>query len=407
MARAKRVDKAKNGNGRGTIDQLPSGKWRWRITVGLKPDGTPMRKSGTAPTEKAAWAAMTQAQADHLRGGVAAPARVTLGEWLERWLGGKEAGLAAKTRHNYRKLIDLHITPHLGRKRLQEVRPADLRALYAHLTGAGLGDSMQRQVHNVLHGAFAEALRLELVMRDPSAVVRPSPVRRQTAPVDKALTAEEVATLLPVLQASRWGLIFEFMLHTGLRRGEACGLKWEHVDLEGGVIHIRENLVSINGAVQVSTPKTAKSARRVHLSSEGLGCLRRQRDLQAFEREALTAGPVPGHAKDYQRKRLWTDTGYVFTGISGVRLNPENLGRYLHKLCEEAKIRPVTVHGLRHTHASLMLRRGVPLEVVSEKLGHSRPSFTADVYRTVYQSEHEEWAVNLSELTGGRPRVVN
>lgn len=63
------------------------------------------------------------------------------------------------------------------------------------------------------------------------------------------------------------------------------------------------------------------------------------------------------------------------------------------------------MHRLRHTPASLMLRRGVPLEVVSEKLGHSRPSFTAEVCRTVHQSEHEEWAVNLSDLV--RPRVVN
>jgi len=67
----------------------------------------------------------------------------------------------------------------------------------------------------------------------------------------------------------------------------------------------------------------------------------------------------------------------------------------------------VHAHGLQHTHSSLVLRRGVPLEVVSEKLGHSRPSFTADVYRTVYQSEHEEWAVNLSDLVKARPRVVN
>lgn len=69
MPRPKAQDTGrKNGNGRGTIDELPSGKYRWRITVGLKPDGTPIRKSETAATEKAAWAAMTQAQADHLRG---------------------------------------------------------------------------------------------------------------------------------------------------------------------------------------------------------------------------------------------------------------------------------------------------------------------------------------------------
>lgn len=398
----------KSGNGRGTIDQLPSGKWRWRITVGIRQDGTPIRKTGTAPTEKAAWEAMTQAQADHLRGGVAVPDKVTLGEWLDRWLKSKEGRLAAKTQHNYRKVIDLHITPHLGRKRLQDVRPADLRGLYNALTEKGLGDT-QRQAHNILHGAFAEALRLELVTRDPSSVVRPAPARHavDAAPVDKALTAEEVAQLLPVLRADRWGLIFEFMLHTGLRRGELCGLRWEHVDLEHGTIRIRENLVTVGGKVQVSTPKTAKSARRVHLSGEGLACLRRQKAQQDFEREAYAPGPVKGHAKSKERVRPWEDTGYVFTALCGRRLLPDGLKRHLNKFCAQAGIRQVTVHGLRHTHASLMLRRGVPLEVVSEKLGHSRPSFTADVYRTVYESEHEEWAVNLSELTQARPRVIN
>ncbi|GGR48718.1 site-specific integrase [Deinococcus seoulensis] len=408
MARAKAKADQKAGNGRGSIDPLPSGKYRWRITVGLKPDGTPIRKTGTAPSEKEAWAAMTQAQADHMRGGVAAPDRVTLGEWLDRWLASKRPSLAAKTHHNYRKLIDLHITPALGRKRLQDVRPADLRGLYTGLGAAGLGDSMQRQAHNVLHGAFSEALRLELVMRDPTAVVRPQPVKRDAtaAPVDKALTAEEVAALLPALRASRWGLVFEFMLHTGLRRGEACGLKWEHVDLNAGTVQIRENLVTIGSKAHVSTPKTAKSARRVHLSPEALDCLNRQKAVQDFERAALAPGQrVPGHPKTYVRKRGWEDTGYVFTGITGRALPPAGLRRYLAAFCTEAGVREVTVHGLRHTHASLMLRRGVPLEVVSEKLGHSRPSFTADVYRTVYQSEHEEWAVNLSDLV--RPRVMN
>lgn len=197
------------------------------------------------------------------------------------------------------------------------------------------------------------------------------------------------------------------MLHTGLRHGEACGLRWEHVDLEKGAIRIRENLVTVGGKVEISTPKTAKSARRVHLSGEGLACLKRQKAMQDFEREAYAAGPVKGHAKTYARTRPWEDTGYVFTALCGRRLLPDGLKKHLNRFCEAAKIRPTTVHGLRHTHASLMLRQGVPLEVISEKLGHSRPSFTADVYRTVCQSEHEEWAVNLSDLTSKRPRVVN
>ncbi|GMA17535.1 site-specific integrase [Deinococcus metallilatus] len=377
--------------------------------MGLTPDGTPIRRSGTAPDRDAAFQGMTQALADHLRGQAALPDNITTSQWLERWRKAKENSVAAKTAHNYQQLDALHITPHIGRKPLQKIRPADLRGLYDTLKAKGLGDSMLRQVHNVLHGAFQEALRLELIMSDPTAAVRPGKVRREVvAEPRKALTAEEVLKLLPVLRGDRWGLVLEFMLHTGLRRGEACGLKWDHVDLEKGTVHIRENLVSINGKTQVSTPKTAKSARKVKLSGEALDCLRRQQAQQRFEREALSPSPVKGHPKTYVRKNLWVDTGYVFTGLTEVALNPENLGRYLTQFCEQAEIAPITVHGLRHTYASLMLRRGAPLEVVSRKLGHARPSFTADVYRTVYESEQDEWSLNLSDLVNARkaPREV-
>ena len=123
----------KSGNGRGSIDKLPSGMFRWRITVGQKTDGTPIRKSGAERTETAAHKAMTQALADHLRGGVAMPDRVTLGEWLTRWLASKQGHVAEKTYSNYGHLIELHIPDHLSRKRLQEIRPADLSNLYQNL----------------------------------------------------------------------------------------------------------------------------------------------------------------------------------------------------------------------------------------------------------------------------------
>ena len=403
---ASRKSNHKSANGRGSIGKLPSGMYRWRITVGQRPDGTPIRKSGVERNESAAHKAMTQALADYLRGGLAVPDRVTLGEWLARWLTSKKGRVAEKTYANYENLIRLHLSGPLSLKRLQEVRALDLDNLYKNLKhtdtrrgrealiGQDLGDSLKRQVHNVLHGAFAEALRLELVTRDPTAGARPT-FRKHYVEIEpsKALTAEEVTAILPKLRESRWGSIFEFMLQTGLRRGEACALRWGNVDIEKGVMKVRENLVVINGKPILSPPKTTKSVRAVHLAPESLALLRRQQALQASERQALGGS--------------WQDSGAVFTGVSGVRLNPSNLNRYWAGLSRAAGIRQVTIHGLRHTNASLMLRARVPLEVVSERLGHSRPSFTADVYRTVYEAEHVEYAVNLSDLVNPKPRSIN
>lgn len=395
----KRKDRAKGKNGAGHVSRLPSGNWRWRVTVGIRPDGTPISVGGTEETEKAAERAKVLALADHLRGGVSQPDRVTTGEWLDRWLAGKRAHLAAKTHHNYVKIIERHIVPVLGRKRLQSLRPADLHGLYAALTAKGLVDT-QRQVHNVLHAAFDEAVRLDLIPRNPADVVRPAPPRRDpdAAADAKALTAEEVGKLLLVLRQDRWGLIFEFMLMTGMRRAEVCGLRWEDVDLEKGRLRFRHNLVTVGGKPTLGPPKTKSRARPLRLSAEAVDCLRRQAAQQDLERAALGPGPVKGHAKSYVRKRTWEDSGFVFTALYGAPLHPDRLRSYLIRFYEAAGIRHVTNHGLRHTHASLMLRRGAPLEVVSQKLGHARASFTADVYRHVYEDEHEAWALNLSDL---------
>lgn len=320
----KRKDRAKGKNGAGHVSRLPSGNWRWRVTVGIRPDGTPISVGGTEETEKAAERAKVLALADHLRGGVSQPDRVTTGEWLDRWLAGKRAHLAAKTHHNYVKIIERHIVPMLGRKRLQSLRPADLHGLYAVLTAKGLVDT-QRQVHNVLHAAFDEAVRLDLIPRNPADVVRPAPPRRDpdAAADAKALTAAEVGKLLLVLRQDRWGLIFEFMLMTGMRRAEVCGLRWEDVDLEKGRLRFRHNLVTVGGKPTLGPPKTKSRARPLRLSTEAVDCLRRQAAQQDLERAALGPGPVKGHAKSYVRKRVWEDTGFVFTALYGAPLHPD------------------------------------------------------------------------------------
>lgn len=396
--RGDKREKVKAKNGSGSVGRLPSGRWRWRITVGLRPDGTPIGLSGTAETQKAAEQAKLAALVDHQRGVLAQPDRITVGEWLARWLDAKKPSLAAKTNHNYEKLVERHIEPHLGRKRLQALRPVDLHDLYAALTRKGLVDT-QRQVHNILHAAFAEAVRLDLIVRNPSDVIRPTPPRRKMeAEKAKALTADEIARLLPFLREDRWGLPFEFMLATGMRRGEVCGLRWEDVDLETGRLRFRHNLVTVAGKPVLGPPKTESRARPLRLSGDAIDCLRRQAAQQALERKALGPGPVKGHPKNYRRKRVWHDSGFVFTALYGAPLHPDRLRDHLIRFCTQAGIRHVTNHELRHTHASLMLRRGVPLEVVSQKLGHARPSFTADVYRHVYEDEHEKWALDLSDL---------
>ncbi|NTY00524.1 site-specific integrase [Deinococcus sp. JMULE3] len=185
-------------------------------------------------------------------------------------------------------------------------------------------------------------------------------------------------------QQDRQGMVLVFMVSLGLRRGEACGLRWANVDLEQRQCRIVENLVTLEGKPHVSTPKSVNGRRTVPLSQEAAALLKAWQSAQAEERAMV--------GED------WQDTGYVFTTHKGTHLHPDNLTRALNRLCEQAGLRRIRVHDLRHTYASLMLSRQVPLEVVSKQLGHSSPAFTLGTYRHVSQQEHSKYALNISDV---------
>jgi integrase len=151
--------------------------------------------------------------------------------------------------------------------------------------------------------------------------------------------------------------------------------------------------------VIVTTPKTGNSRRTVYLCPDSVTLLHGVRAAQAAQRAALL-GSVRGHAKGYERKRPWAESGRVFVNSYGATLSPGNLKRDMQRICAAAGVRELSIHGLRHTYASLALRGGVPVEVVSKQLGHASPASTLTQYRTVFTSKREKWALNLSQLVG-------
>lgn len=383
------MTKAKRGNGQGSVRRLPSGNWQWTITLDTDASGKQIRRSGTEKTKGEAEKAKAQAIADHTRGGLAAPNRVTLGEWLDRWLASRESQVKPKTYSSYARSVRLYIKPHLGSKRLQEIRPADVRYLQDKIRSAGLGTDTQRLALGALSMALKEAVSLELITRNPAEGIKVISDRQREGRSAQAWTAEEVARFIEVAQQDRQGMVLVFMVSLGLRRGEACGLRWANVDLERGLCRIVENLVTLEGQPHVSTPKSVNGRRTVLLSQEAAALLRAWQVAQAEERVMLGES--------------WQDTGYVFTTYKGTHLHPDNLNRALSRLCEQAGLRRIRVHDLRHTYASLMLSRQVPLEVVSKHLGHASPSFTLNTYRHVAADEQARYVINLSELV--RPFV--
>ncbi|WP_052091408.1 tyrosine-type recombinase/integrase [Modestobacter caceresii] len=210
---------------------------------------------------------------------------------------------------------------------------------------------------------------LDTAVRDGAIAVNPSAAIRRPKVTSKEathLTPAQVAELLDAARSSRYAPLFELLVHTGLRRGEALALRWVDVDLDRGTLRVRGTLARIDGVLVVTEPKTAKSNWLVPISAPAEHLLRDVQRAQAAER--LHSGSV------------WRETGYVFTTEFGEPCDPRNAVRAFKVAAAQAGLTDAGLHTLCHSAASVMLTRGVPLKVVSDILGHSSIAITGDVY---------------------------
>ena len=178
----------------------------------------------------------------------------------------------------------------------------------------------------------------------------------------------ELGAFLDHVQAHRLGALFEVLAACGLRRGEALGLAWKDINFLDGTLTIRRQLLNAwaDGAPVFGEPKTATGRRVVEVDSRTLGTLIAHRLAQDSERATWGRG--------------YEDHDLVFSQENGRPLDPSHVTKLFCRLAAEAGLRRVRLHDLRHGSASLMLAAGIPVEVVSKRLGHSSISVTTDIY---------------------------
>jgi integrase len=227
----------------------------------------------------------------------------------------------------------------------------------------GLSPATVQKCFIVLRMCLDDAVRDELVAKNPaSALKQPAIPHHET----RHLSRSELAALLAALEGTRCERLITFIAHTGMRKGEALGLKWSDVDFDKGRVRITGTLTRLNGALVISEPKTAKSRRTLPLSAPVAALLKAQHTAQAADK--LKAGS------------LWVDSGAVFTTETGAPLDPRNVLRSVEVAARKAGLEDVNVHSLRHSAATMMLESGFHLPAVSKLLGHSDTRITGDIY---------------------------
>lgn len=334
-------------------------------------------------TRKEAEAALRERLAAFDRGMTTPLTKATVRQYLDGWLTGHADDVKAGTWDSYRVIVARHVLPHLGDVQLQALTPTRLNQWYADLQATGLAVKTVRNIHVVLRKALGDAVDEGLLVRNVAALSKPPKLRSVLRQEMKTWTGDEAAAFLQHVRHDRLYPAWLLLLSTGMRRGEALGLRWADVDLDGGQLTIRQALVSVNYRPTISTPKNHKP-RSLSLDDGTVAALRTWKAQRAADR--LAWGPA------------WEDTGLVFGREDGSLIHPDRFTQMFDLAVKRSGLQRIRLHDLRHTNACLLLAAGESPKVVSERLGHANVAFTLQVYAHVIPAQERKAADRIGAV---------
>ncbi len=358
--------------------------WYVVVDAGRSPTGQRRQKwHGGFPTRKEAEAARARIVHEMNTGSYVEPTTTTFAQWVDTWLPTVQTQVKPSTFDSYRRNLELHVLPRIGHQTLASLTPVGLTGLYAELlrdgkrTGGGLSAKTVRYVHTIVHKALEDAVDSGVLGTNPASRAKPPKPRAVTNGELRFWQADQLRRFLDYVEGHRLEGAWYLAAMTGMRRGEVLGLRWKDVDLDAGRLSVRQAVVAVAYDVLISTPKSHQ-ARVIDLDQGTVDQLRRHGERQAVERAEW--------ASDYR------DTGLVFCKEDGSPIHPHTFSQAFERLVAKSGLPRIRLHDLRHTHASIALQAGVPVKVISERLGHESPAFTLKQYAHVIPGMQAEAA---------------
>ncbi|GAA3302612.1 tyrosine-type recombinase/integrase [Dactylosporangium vinaceum] len=318
----------------------------------------------------------------------------TVERWLRYWLSSRTS-IRPTTKLHYTRDVERVLIPHLGRLCLADLDARRLRTIFTEIAqttntkGQPQSASAMQHLRTTLRAALNLAVREGVIATNPARHIEVPSYRKPHAkvwtdgrvaewqrtgerPSVAVWTADQLATFLHGVTNDALFALWWLTALRGLRRGEACGLRWSELDLDHGVLFVVRNRTTAGYQVVEGEPKTAAGRRAVALDRRTVKVLREHRRRQTQQRERrLAAGKV------------WHDSGYVFVGKEGNPIHPSYASGRFRLLVKRAGIPPVRLHDLRHGAASLAHEAGADLKTLQDLLGHSSIVITADTYTSV------------------------
>ena len=355
------------------------------LDAGKDPDGLRQRRWVTSPNLAQARRVLREFEAQRASEPRVKPTSLTLGQWLDKWMTEVVApNRAFTTVYGYRNMIRNDIDPMLGSVPLQKLTPRDIQGYYTHLReDRGLAPYTVRRYHDLLGNALRLAVKQDLLTRSPIERVEAPYVPPREA---KFYACEDLLALYRAAEGTWLETIVKLAGSLGLRREEICGLRWEHVDFQTRRIHICEARTAAGAQVMQKETKNRSSTRTLYMTDEIREVLlrekERQRELYAFRREK--------------------PCGFVTVNAQGRPHSPNVVSMAFKRFLASAGLPHITLHGLRHTFATLASAQGVPLFDIGKAMGHSTPSTTGKIYTHLQDQTHGPTLAKVEEALRGR-----
>jgi integrase len=318
--------------------------------------------------------------------------RLLVRDYLEKeWLPAIRSTVRATTFASYESHVSLYLVPVLGQTPLQELSASQLNAFYAKLLtekrrrgNKELAPGTVRRIHATLHRALKDAVRWNKIGRNPADAADPPRAMLCGEGEMKIWSVPELKTFLAAERESPNYPLWLTLITTGIRRGEALGLRWQDLDLDARTMAIRQTRVVIGYQPLLSTPKTRKGRRQVALDPATANCLASLKERRHEEKQA--------EGEDLAQSDL------VFLNEQGEPIHPDRVSAYFTRAAKTAGVPVIRLHDLRHTHATLALSAGVHPKIVSERLGHANIGITLDTYSHCLPVLSEEAACRVAAL---------
>jgi integrase len=375
---------------------------RWYVVFDVGRTSSGKRKQkwhGGFLTRKEAEVARAKLVVDVHDGSYVEPTKVTVEDWIiQRWIPSMKTQLKASTFDSYQRNLNNHVIPTLGQLPLTAITSNRLNNFYASLLqtgnkrGGGLSAKTVRYIHTTLHKAFSDARNEGLLRTNPAELAKPPRLHASARKEMNVWDTETLRKFLNLTVDDRLGSAWHVLAMTGMRRGELMGLRWSDIDFDRKRIIIRHTLVSVAYQIIESTPKNHQT-RIIDIDESTVEVLKKQELNQNREKMAW--------ATDY------SDSGIVFCREDGTPIHPDSLSQSFERAIKRARVPRIRLHDLRHTHATLAMHAGVPIKVISERLGHESPSFTMKQYAHVLPTMQAEAASLIADIVLGNETKSN